>query len=168
MDAIRAIEIINELNNLYKDELELLEQVFSKDDGIDFMIENLGVFNEGVYCGWNDCLFSDIDFAVECMKEDDNAIDAAFRGCIEIENRPYIENMYNGCQKLIYSSRYSFDNCLILLEELEDINDGLLDINIISVIVDKNSLIAGFESVLLKEELLDAIEESESNKTRSL
>ncbi|HVI42786.1 MAG TPA: hypothetical protein VM577_19435 [Anaerovoracaceae bacterium] len=54
---------------------------------------------DGVYCHWCDGYFADKDEAIEIMKEDERAVEAAFNGHIDFESRPFICNRYDDAQQ---------------------------------------------------------------------
>jgi len=116
-----------------KDEVEFLQEQFDLIGiGIDGndpdCLDNLVVADEGVYCPWCDSHFFDENDAIEVLKQDDNALYAAFHGHVTFEDRPYIENVDTSsvewvdrevCEKLSEMKNYFQDNADAFKEIVE-------------------------------------------------
>lgn len=87
--------------SLWADELEILSNSadLSDVDSLDSLrdaLENVEAYPVGVYAAWNDCVYRDMDDAVELLRHDKNAFEAALSGWLTLEDYPHVRNEYKG------------------------------------------------------------------------
>ena len=87
---------------LWADELEILSNTadLSNVDSLDSLrdaLENVEAYTVGVYAAWNDCVYRDTDDAVELLRLNKNAFEAALRGWLTLEDCPHVRNEYKDC-----------------------------------------------------------------------
>ncbi|HVI42787.1 MAG TPA: hypothetical protein VM577_19440 [Anaerovoracaceae bacterium] len=95
--------------------VEKLEKIDIHVDGANpDCLENLLISPDGVYCDWCGDHFSSFSQAVDYLKTDRGALEAAFRKEIDIEPQAYIESMFND-----YPEKLSKDECekVVAMEE---------------------------------------------------
>lgn len=99
----QVIELFsNNISVSIKDIKRYLEILINLDITIiDEVYDNLGCYENGVYVRWCDAYFSSEEDAIDLLKEDEYAIEAAFNCRIKFEDRPYIENIYNNRQEIL-------------------------------------------------------------------
>lgn len=111
-------ELMENYSNDYSTEIADIEAVISGSywEMTSKEKADISINDEGVYVRWCDSYFSDWDNAVDILKEDDRAVNAAFGGYIEIEDSPHLENLYDNATTDISSDRERY---VFLLEELD-------------------------------------------------
>lgn len=110
----------------YADALELLSNVADLDDveSLDELkdaLEHVEAYVDGVYAGWCDQAYRSEDDAVELLREDANAFEAALRGWLKLEDFPFIRNEWTDSEA--YADRSSVRSVEAFLSSLR--NDTL-------------------------------------------
>ncbi len=59
-------------------------------------LEKLSINDVGVFLRWNNCTFPSQEDAIDQLRDDDNAVCAAFNGWIKFEDCPHIQNCHAG------------------------------------------------------------------------
>lgn len=108
-------EILSKLNKL-QDIIKALGKI--QVESLQQVDNNLIEYPDGVYCAWAGIYFANTDEAIELLKDHDGAFEAAVRGFIDFELRPYIENSYNGAMDLLDIDDFS---------DIEELREFILD-----------------------------------------